>query len=550
MMKKIFIISIFTLFILSSINATSLLHTSYSKINRTNKNTTLLSDTGHAILVEEGTATYCHACPKISEALYNLYKSGKYDFYFVALIADKNDVAMNRLKGDYNIYGFPTCFFDGGYKVVVSGSENDLENAIKDCLNRNNMRNINLELNAIWKGNAVINISISVRNNEDKEYNGFLRVYITEISSRWKDHSGEPYHFGFLDFAINETISIQGGKKLTKNVTWDGKEKNYGDIEKDNIMVIASVFNGEKHTGYARPPDKNPFDAYYVDATVGKKPEKEVKPATLKGYVKDKKGNTIENAKVSIKNEKYEKNTNTDKNGYYEIKNIYPGSYTLKAEKTNYKVFTKNLQLNEGETHWQNITLLPQKTIATLKGFILDKITEKPIKDVKVTLYNNTDEFVEYTDEIGYYEIKISPGTYTIKLEKMDYKSYTDTLQLPKEGVYWYNKSLQPLNIPPQIKINKPEYGRLYIEDRDVLPFLAGKIFVIGKITISVSAFSQVGIDRVEFRIDDGPKLVDRKPPYEKLWWYSTIGKHVVTIKAYDKNGLSNEIYLEIVKIG
>jgi len=36
-------------------------------------------------------------------------------------------------------------------------------------------------------------------------------------------------------------------------------KKNYGDIEKDNIMVIASVFNGEKHTGYAYPPDKKPF---------------------------------------------------------------------------------------------------------------------------------------------------------------------------------------------------------------------------------------------------------------------------------------------------
>ncbi|HEX08640.1 MAG TPA: carboxypeptidase regulatory-like domain-containing protein, partial [Thermoplasmatales archaeon] len=183
-------------------------------------------------------------------------------------------------------------------------------------------------------------------------------------------------------------------------------------------------------------------------------------------------------------------------------------------------------------------------------GFILDKITEEPIKAVKVTLYNNTDNFVEYTDENGYYEIKTSPGTYTIKLEKIDYKSYTDTLQLPEEEVYWYNKSLQPLNIPPRIKIIKPEYGRLYIEDRDVFPFLTGKIFVIGKITISVSAFSEAGIDRVEFRIDNGPKLVDRKPPYEKLWWYSTMGKHTVNIKAYDKYGVSNEISVEIIKIG
>jgi len=175
--------------------------------------------------VEEGTATYCYACPKTSEELYNLYRSGNYNFYFVALVADKNDVAMYRVKNDYNLYGFPTCFFDGGYKVVLSNSEKDLENAIKDCLNRNNIANVNLNLKAIWKGNAVINISVTVENKEDKRYDGFLRVYITEISSRWNDHSGKPYHFGFLDFAINSTVSIQSGKRFIKkcNLGWKGE---------------------------------------------------------------------------------------------------------------------------------------------------------------------------------------------------------------------------------------------------------------------------------------------------------------------------------------
>ncbi|KAA0000214.1 MAG: hypothetical protein FE047_01975 [Thermoplasmata archaeon] len=37
-------------------------------------------------------------------------------------------------------------------------------------------------------------------------------------------------------------------------------------------MVIAVVFNSEKHEGYAVPPNENPFDAYYVDETVASIP--------------------------------------------------------------------------------------------------------------------------------------------------------------------------------------------------------------------------------------------------------------------------------------
>jgi len=223
MKTKIFLNILIILMLTSSIAGVAGINISLKR-NAKELNTNIQEFT-HTIFCEQGSATWCPYCPMASDALYKIYSSSQYPFYYVSLVYDKNEKARDRLLNDYNLKGFPTCFFDGGYKVVVSGSENDLENAIKDCLNRNNMRDINLELNAIWKGNAVINISISIRNNEDKEYNGFLRVYITEISSRWKDHSGEPYHFGFLGFAINETISIQGGKKLTKNVTWDGNEK-------------------------------------------------------------------------------------------------------------------------------------------------------------------------------------------------------------------------------------------------------------------------------------------------------------------------------------
>ena len=42
----------------------------------------------------------------------------------------------------------------------------------------------------------------------DKPYNGHLRVYVVEPESRWDNYDGDPYHFGFLDYAINQELSI------------------------------------------------------------------------------------------------------------------------------------------------------------------------------------------------------------------------------------------------------------------------------------------------------------------------------------------------------
>lgn len=51
----------------------------------------------------------------------SIYRSGDYPLYYTALVADKNSVAYNRLDRDYNYAGVPSCFFDGGYQVLVGG---------------------------------------------------------------------------------------------------------------------------------------------------------------------------------------------------------------------------------------------------------------------------------------------------------------------------------------------------------------------------------------------------------------------------------------------
>jgi hypothetical protein len=103
-------------------------------------------------------------------------------------------------------------------------------------------------------------------------YDGKLRVYIVEPDSRWNDYSGRPYHFGFLDLAIDSIISVQDSSTMQFNIIWNAGEAGYPGITSSNIMGIAVVFNSEPHVGYSIPPDEYPFTAYYVDATAAAMP--------------------------------------------------------------------------------------------------------------------------------------------------------------------------------------------------------------------------------------------------------------------------------------
>lgn len=218
------------------------------------------------VFIEEAAGTNCKFCPIIAKWLYDLYSSGDYNFYFVTLI-DENKKAENRLYGEYNLFGLPTIFIDGGYKVLLGGGHEKTEyaQAIRDAEYRS-VPDIQLTVTAEYDNKTNnLNCTVIVKNKEDKTYNGRLRVYLTEKISRWSGPEGDPYHFGFLDYLINEKISIEGNKNVTFKET-----KTISELDPENIMVIGAVFNSEKKKGYSDPPNnKFPFDAYYADAADG-----------------------------------------------------------------------------------------------------------------------------------------------------------------------------------------------------------------------------------------------------------------------------------------
>ena len=107
---------------------------------------------------------------------------------------------------------------------------------------------------------------LSTKITESLPYKGYLRIYVVEPTSRWNNNEGEPYHFGFLDFAFNDIISIDYQDIYTDSIIWNGDQEGFGDISENNIMVIAVLFNQEIKAGFSNPPLSYPFEAHYVDA--------------------------------------------------------------------------------------------------------------------------------------------------------------------------------------------------------------------------------------------------------------------------------------------
>lgn len=203
-----------------------------------------LNDYTHTVLVEAGTASWCPPCATAAGVMHNLFSSGKYDFYYVALVADKNSYANARCN-ELGVSSIPDYVFDGGFTrhVGSGGLPNNYITRLNNCGARV-VSDIDLDLDIQWNGDATIDVNLDIVNNEDSTYNGHVHVYVTEIKSRWNTQSGQPYHCAMIgNYAFNENVDITAGQTTALSTTWDGNAYGFSDIEEDNILVVATIFN-------------------------------------------------------------------------------------------------------------------------------------------------------------------------------------------------------------------------------------------------------------------------------------------------------------------
>ncbi|RNL74438.1 TonB-dependent siderophore receptor [Sinomicrobium pectinilyticum] len=80
--------------------------------------------------------------------------------------------------------------------------------------------------------------------------------------------------------------------------------------------------------------------------------------ALLRGYITDKEGNLVEGANVVLENSGRGVSSNPD--GYYEIKNLHFGSYTVKVSVVGYKTAQQHITLEPGSNRLVNFELEPE----------------------------------------------------------------------------------------------------------------------------------------------------------------------------------------------
>lgn len=257
-MKKHLIIGVIVLMIIMPIaGASDILSTGETEVNKPMMATK--EDFTHTVLAEFATTTKCGFCPTASSQLYSIYSLGDYDFYYVSLVINENYKVYSRVK-ELGVTHVPDVYFDGGYRNLLGAQEDEqpYRDAIVQCGERA-VPDIDVDVDVKWTAKAILKIKVTVQNNEPEDYDGVLRVYIVEPESRWKDSSGKIYHFGVLDIPIDEPLAVPHGQPYgqpralgdtyTFKKTWFGILQGFGDITRDNIMVIASVF--DKNYDYA-----------------------------------------------------------------------------------------------------------------------------------------------------------------------------------------------------------------------------------------------------------------------------------------------------------
>lgn len=533
----------------------------------------------HTVFVGIGTAQNCQPCDGWSQEIYDLYNSGNYDFHYVEMIAyDEYGWLLNEKASqwmeNYSATAFPTTVFDNDYERIQGGAHPELiPIALNNCGNRA-VAGISANMMVSWLGDATIQVDIIIRNNEQTQYNGFIRAYITEIISRYITYYHNYYHFGFLDYAFNEDITIGAGGTYTDSVTWNGNEHednhgdNFGDIELDNIQLVLEIFN-TNNDGYVDETVMARIGANYP-------PYPPSDPSPHNGAI-----NVDVNAILSW--------TGIDPNGdsltydvYFESYDPTPDVLVSNNQSENYYDPPGQMQENY-HYYWQIVAWDPWGEYNTSP--VWDFETGETINNPPEPPYNpspedgetgvDIDANLSWTcidpdgDDLVYKVIfeADDPTPNDVVSDGQIETTYDPGLLDYKTNYYWkiiatdehgastvspiWNFTTQK-NKAPIVKISKP-LKALYIFNNYIMQRLFRLPKIIGGITIKANATDEDSdIERVEFFINGKLKQTDTTEPYTYFWRWDRLRIFhifIIEIKAYDTGGLTSTDSILVKKL-
>lgn len=252
------------------------------KINMNYKNT-------HTVFCEFASNASCNNCPETAEILSQIYTSNDYDFEYITYVTNEHSLALDALVKHYNIAGYPTCFFDAGYEIAYNSAPDEFNFVKKiEAASNRPVNDLIIDLNITWFAdccNKYVDTKLTIYNNEDELYEGILKLYVTEINSRWNytfNGNNNSYHNAFIGFIVeDDKIYINPGSSITLTLPrWSALFPE--GLEPNNMMIVAVVCNNNNaYRGYSDPPDNNhPFFVYKVDAVSKKKIKNSIEKPT------------------------------------------------------------------------------------------------------------------------------------------------------------------------------------------------------------------------------------------------------------------------------
>ena len=114
-------------------------------------------DYTHTVLVEVGTRSTCPGCVASNIAWKDIYEGGNYDFEYTELVYNENPKADQRLE-QFNPAWNPTSYFDGGEYLQIGTNYSKFYDNL-DSSGSRTVPDLDADLNAMWLGNAKIDIS-------------------------------------------------------------------------------------------------------------------------------------------------------------------------------------------------------------------------------------------------------------------------------------------------------------------------------------------------------------------------------------------------------
>ena len=153
------------------------------------------------------------------------------------------------------------------------------------------------------------------------------------------------------------------------------------------------------------------------------------------GFVYDSEEEPIQDVTVAIKGDNYSGSTATDEYGYYELKNLSSGDYTLTYSKEGYQTKTQDVTLGENENQDLGILTLELVEKGSIFGYVVDfrgyEIGSATIRmkglntGYSKTISSDIDGYFEFTD--------LEADTYILTAKKNGYKQGKRTVKL-REG--------------------------------------------------------------------------------------------------------------------